>query len=241
MDKKEHINISLSTFFLIIAIIAIIVMGIFIYKINNEKLEEEKQSAELQSQVNSLNGTVNELQEKINKVAEITNITNSTKSNIKESEFSESEIKEVLTKYLNIFKGKGSPEGVLEKLGLLKYGDYSNANLTSDNYMKTNIKYSDFKNKVLNIMTEEWFNTVNNNKKAEITEFKEKDGLLYYSNSGMTGTEYEVKSIRVKGDYKDLAYIADVYTINLDDSKELNTIEFHIANVNGKCVISYCD
>lgn len=240
MDKKEPIKISLSTFFLFIAIIVIIVMGYFIFKAFNDKTVVEEQN-------NNLNSQVNQLQEKINKVSEIANTTNSmnsnnsTNSNVKESEFSEAEIKEVLTKYLNIFKGKGSSEGVLEKLGLLKYGDYSNANLTDDNYIKTNIKYSDFKKKVLDIMTDECFNSINYNKKAETTEFKENDGLLYYSNSGMTGTEYEVKSVRIKGDYKDKAYIADVYTINLDDSKELNTIEFNIANVNGKCVISYCD
>ena len=38
MDKKEPLKISLSTFFLIIAIIVIIVMGFFLFKINNEKM-----------------------------------------------------------------------------------------------------------------------------------------------------------------------------------------------------------
>ena len=85
MEEKNVTKISLSTFFLILAIIAIIVMGIFIYKLNNDKTAEIQKSTELQSQVNNLNGTVSDLQEKINKVSETINssgnTTNSENSN----------------------------------------------------------------------------------------------------------------------------------------------------------------
>ncbi len=70
MEEKNITKISLSTFFLILAIIAIIVMGIFIYKLNNDKTAETQKSAELQAQVNSLNGTVGELQGKINTISD---------------------------------------------------------------------------------------------------------------------------------------------------------------------------
>ena len=70
MEEKNVKKISLSTFFLILAIIVIIVMGIFIYKLNNDKIVEIQKSTELQSQVNSLNATVSDLQEKIDKVSE---------------------------------------------------------------------------------------------------------------------------------------------------------------------------
>lgn len=73
MEEKKVTKISLSTFFIILAIIAIIVMGIFIYKLNNDKTIEIQKSTELQAKVNSLNGTVSELQEKINKVSETVN------------------------------------------------------------------------------------------------------------------------------------------------------------------------
>lgn len=66
MEEKNVAKISLSTFFLILAIIAIIVMGIFIYKINNDKTAEIQKSIELQAQENSFNGTVSDLQEKNN-------------------------------------------------------------------------------------------------------------------------------------------------------------------------------
>lgn len=85
MEEKNVTKISLSTFFLILAIIAIIIMGVFIYKLNNDKTAEIQKSTELQLQVNSLNGTVSDLQGKINKVSETINssgnTTNSDNSN----------------------------------------------------------------------------------------------------------------------------------------------------------------
>ena len=70
MEEKNVTKISLSTFLLIIAIIAIIIMGVFIYKLNNEKTIEAQKSADLQAQVNSLNNTVNSLQGKINTISD---------------------------------------------------------------------------------------------------------------------------------------------------------------------------
>ena len=76
MEEKNTTKISLSTFLLIIAIIAIVIMGVFIYKLNKDKTAEIQKSTELQSQVNSLNGTVSDLQGKINKVSETANQEN---------------------------------------------------------------------------------------------------------------------------------------------------------------------
>ena len=81
MEEKKVTKISLSTFFLILAIIAIIVMGIFIYKLNNDKIVEIQKSTELQAKVNSLNGTVSKLQGKINKVSETVNAETPTQAN----------------------------------------------------------------------------------------------------------------------------------------------------------------
>ena len=82
MEEKKGIKISLSTFFLILAIITIIIMGLFIYKLNNEKIEETKKSAELQTQVDSINGTVSDLQNKMNNISET---INSNYSNLSEN------------------------------------------------------------------------------------------------------------------------------------------------------------
>lgn len=85
MEEKNVTKISLSTFFLILAIIVIIVMGIFIYKLNNDKTAEIQKSTKLQSQINNLNRTISDLQGKINSISETINssgnATNSEKSN----------------------------------------------------------------------------------------------------------------------------------------------------------------
>ena len=82
MEEKNVSKISLSTFLLIIAIIAIIVMSVFIYKLNNDKTTEIQKSTELQSQVNSLTGTVNDLQGKITSISETINSNSSNESNM---------------------------------------------------------------------------------------------------------------------------------------------------------------
>ena len=56
----EDKNATKIRFFLILAIIAIVVIGIFIYKINNDKATEIQKSNDINSQVNNLNGTIND-------------------------------------------------------------------------------------------------------------------------------------------------------------------------------------
>lgn len=78
MEEKNAKKISLSMIFLIIAIIAMIVMGIFIYKLNKEKTAEIQKSSELQAQVNSVNETIAELQ---GTISNISTEINKTKTN----------------------------------------------------------------------------------------------------------------------------------------------------------------
>lgn len=90
MEEKNVTKISLSTFFLIIAIITIIVMGIFIYKLNNDKTTEIKKSTELQSQLSSFSENVNNLQGKIDNISnisknEIVEENQDTKTNTQEN------------------------------------------------------------------------------------------------------------------------------------------------------------
>ena len=77
MKEKNVTKISLSTFLLIIAIVAIILMGLLIYKLNTDKTAEIQKSTEFQSQVISLNKTVTDLQEKMNSISDIANNANS--------------------------------------------------------------------------------------------------------------------------------------------------------------------
>ena len=63
MEEKNK-KISISTILLIISIIALIVMGVFIYKLNNDKNAEIQKSIELQAKVADLN-TVEKIVNKI--------------------------------------------------------------------------------------------------------------------------------------------------------------------------------
>jgi hypothetical protein len=80
MEEKTAIKISL----LVIAIIVIILMSIFIYKLYNEKTIETEKSANLQAQINSLNeeSTSNT----VNNVTSDNSVSNNTITNLKKIE-----------------------------------------------------------------------------------------------------------------------------------------------------------
>lgn len=74
MEEKKAIKINFSTFFLIITIIAIGIMGFFIYKLNYDKTKATAQVNELSNRVSLLESTKKEptIIEKTNTNAEIT-------------------------------------------------------------------------------------------------------------------------------------------------------------------------
>ena len=82
MEEKKTIRISMSTFFLIIAIIAICVMGFFIYKLNDEKTTATEQVKSLNSKISNLEDTVTNFQNSSSKTTtqETTNLTTNNSS-----------------------------------------------------------------------------------------------------------------------------------------------------------------
>ena len=82
MQEKKAIKLSLSSVFLIITIIVIIIMGIAIYKLNNDKTIEEQKTNKLQSETNELREAVNNLSKTVNNNSN--NITTSTSTNNKD-------------------------------------------------------------------------------------------------------------------------------------------------------------
>lgn len=69
MEEKKGIRISFSTFFLILAIIIIIIMGYFIYMFYNDKKIANNTIEDLNNQVKSLENTVDSLQSIIDNVS----------------------------------------------------------------------------------------------------------------------------------------------------------------------------
>ena len=61
MEEKKVTKINLSTFFLILAIILIIVMGIFIFKLYTEKTELTENSIKQEEKMSGLQNNVDRL------------------------------------------------------------------------------------------------------------------------------------------------------------------------------------
>lgn len=244
MEEKNVTKISLSTFFLILAIIAIIVMGLFIYKLNNDKTTEIQKSTELQSQVNSLSTTVNDLQGKMNKVSETINsnnsVENSTTNNTSTS-FTDEQVKTALTNYLELY-GDSKCAGVLNNLdskGLLP--SFDSTGLFDYTWTKTTLKYSDYKKAMLNFVSEKEYERY---WKTGIETIKEtEDGYLAYGQGGGDRPNYEVKSLTNTSGNNYTGTINWWYDFNTDDSDRKGSIthSFTITSYNGKCVIDSID
>lgn len=242
MEEKKVTKISLSTFLLILAIIVIIVMGIFIYKLNNDKTVEVQKSTELQDKVNNLNNTISDLQGKINTISETISsnfsnenqntINNSNPSNSAENtttKFSEKEIKDVLQMCLNLQSAKtNGPITIVETLGLVNnyYDNYSKLEKEANKsgFVKTSIKFAVFKEAMLKYMTEECY------QKQWKDYFENEDGYLCYSNVGATGIAYKVNTIKATEN----GYIANV-TESSEGPDSDTTVNFTIDNT--KCII----
>lgn len=79
MEEKNVIKVSVSSLLLFIAVVIIVIMGIFIFKLNKENDIETQKANELKTQVGILNNTVDNLQGKLNTISETVNSTTTTK------------------------------------------------------------------------------------------------------------------------------------------------------------------
>ena len=188
MEKNNTAKISLSTFFLILAIAIILVMGFFIYKLNRDKNTEIQKSTELESQVTSLNGTVKDLQNKLDTISETINSSkNAEEKNYNTTEINTNEIaSQCQKKFEDYFKLTrklycGGSLELLKDLNLVSTTpNYETTEYNYETFYKTNIKYADFKNAMLKYVSESLFESEINN-----TYAKNVNGYLeIYANSG---------------------------------------------------------
>ena len=248
MEEKNATKISLSTFFLLLAIIAIIVMGLFIYKLNIDKNIEIQKSNELQSQISSLNETVNDLQGKINNISENNVAENTSKTdNSKDSNetnqntnndkilYSNEQVKKALSDYLEL-RSYANVSAILERLtekGELNYNHSKDKLINNNTTILTNVKFSEYKKAMLNYVSEKEFER----NWASTRLLKEgDDGYLTKPEGGGGLRTYTIKSINQKSD---LTYEAKTNYI-IDDNKKDSGSEdftFTIESYNGKCVI----
>lgn len=244
-EKKEPIKVSMSTFFLIIAIIVIIVMGYFMYKFYNDKVEETKKSTDLQEKVNSLNGTVNELQGKINNIAETINPNKSNENpnnfaitNTNNVAFTEEQVKKAISDYLELYANAncGIPLDTLKEKGKINYDSSKSSINTNTGEVTTNVKFADYKKAMLNYVTESEFER---NWTSKIYLKEDSNGYLTHLQGGGALIVYTVNSVNK---VSDSTYLAKVTTmIEYDASTKTNEDDtFTVKSYNGNCVIDSC-
>ncbi len=253
MIEKEPIKMSLKVF-IILVLVVLIIIGIIVgccYTVfnNKSKLEVGYQNLSLsvEGEENIIQGNQNNSNINENKNYEMNSVKDTDEkeniiqtnqnNNINENQNNEiCSIKDaeiVIKEYLNIMGTlSGSPDAVLDYLG---YTNYNNGEFDDEGYVKTNIKYEEFKKQIMDVMTEKYMTEKFGN------YFKDKNGTLYVLQGGGSGIEYDVKEVVYKGDRNNV-FIANVDSWVDESAKENNNIEFHVEeNINGKYIINYCD
>ena len=225
MEDKKITKISFSTFFLILAIIVIIAMACYIYI---EKTNSSKEIANLEANATNMKSTINDLQGKINSISDTIN-SNSSKENTTTAttsnnhdtvsndsiSFTDDQVKTTLSNFLEL---------------------RSNANkdtYLNDGSILTTIKFSDYKNAMLNYVSEaefenNWISTLN---------FKKSDSgyLIRLQGGGGLGV-YTITSITKNNN---LTYSAKTTCIvdNDESMKSNEDFTFTVKSYNGNCVI----
>lgn len=235
MEENKVTKISLSTFFLILSLIVIIIMGIFIYKFYNEKIEATKESDDLKTQVNSLTETVNNLQGKIDNISSTINSDNSTENtnSTNGTSFTDEQVKIALSNYLEL-RAHLNCNTLLNKLtekGDLKYDNSQDIETSingTEGYYITNVKYSDYRNAMLKYVSKSEFERNWNSYYSE-----DSNGNLIASDGGGTARVYTIKSITKTNN---LTYSAKTAYV-IDENSEEENFNFVVTSYNGNCVI----
>ena len=237
MEEKKVTKISLSTFFLILAIIAICVMGFFIYKLNDDKTKESEKVSELNKQITSFENTVNSLQEKIDTISNTSvsnekNINANTNAN---TSFSEEQVKKAISNYLELDANAncGIPLDTLKKNGRINY-DLSKSTVNTNNgEVTTNVKFSDYKKAMLNYVTESEFER---NWTSKINLKEDSNGYLVHFQCGGGLRVYTINSI---DKIDDINYTAKTTSMveNDNSTKSNENFTFTVKAYNGNCVI----
>ncbi len=252
--KKESIKVNLSNVFLIIIIILLCFVITYLIFKNNELRNNENilqntdiitGNTSIISENNIVNNNNNNTSNNKNNTSNNKNNTSNNKNNIISDSISninavdnntnrqhnnilDSEAEKCIQNYLDLLGTfYGDTESMLTKLGI----DTNNSKQLDDNLIKTNIKYSSFKEKIYDYMTERCFNSDSKFKDY----FTEKDGYLCYIFRGATGAIYTLKSYTINNS----KYIAQV-VFEQEESKTDCTFEFELVKNNGKVVIDYC-
>lgn len=231
MNKKKVTKIILFTFLLLL------VISLFLYKFYHEKTETNKNCDKLQ-----LKETIHSLQEKTNNILKNLN-ENTTPTNTETNNrtlanngtfFTDEQIEIILSNFLEL-QAHANCDSLLENLtekGELHYDSSKNI-ILNDGTILTTIKFSDYKNAMLNYVSENEFEK-NWNSTQHFS--KNANGYLVKIQGGGGLRTYTIENI-IKNN--NLTFSAKTTAIVDDDitTKENENFTFTIKSYNGNCVI----
>ena len=221
MGENKQSKISLSTVLLLLAILVIIAMSYYIY---TEKTNYNKEIAELEANATNMQSTINDLQGKIDNISQTINSTT----------FTDEQVKTALSDFLEL-RAYANCDSLLERLKDKAKLNYNSANDTilDDGTVITTIKFLDYKNAMLNYVSESEFE-----RNWHSTQYfnENSDGYLTKVQGGGGLCEYTVDSISKKDD-ETYSAKTTVTFVDLDDSKENENYIFTVKQYGDKCVI----
>lgn len=240
MNEKKDITISLSTFFLIIAILIIGIMGVFIYNLNNEQKQANSKIEELNAEINNTQENVNNINTAVNETESVNEVNNSTEKDTKLD--INSEQIQLLYKYIpamntnkievNAYQNKKVTKDSLSNKYLLGYA-FSNLKLANSEKekidgMESDTEWYSFKASLLQNKAKQMYGTVIKNESFDIGYGEE----CNYANEKYThsigGTSAEsltnIRKIMTAYQENDTICIKDKYMVLIQKGEENTNI-----------------
>lgn len=213
MEEKKPFKISLYTFLLLLAIIAIIAMAYYIY---TEKTNYNKEIENLDTTIANMQNTIEDFQGKFNSISNTINSNATPENSNTENSNNKVSNNEVDKIAIDLFEN-GS-----KKIRETEYSDYpeydsvkplTQKNIAGITYEKRNLLFSEVKKEYSKIFTGEALEKVLSKRFAEI------DGYLYVSYGGATGWNVtNIKLSRISESNNKIEYLVTYNDVEIDDS-----------------------
>lgn len=236
MEEKKHIKISLSSFFLVIAIILIVILGYFTYKFYNEKnnanLEVTALTSKLNASENTINSLKNTIEESTSNETASSNSTNESKQVETTKKYYEnlsSSISKELTEYneieINLSAYKGRLHINNKKEAYIYLPDYS--------------KYSNGTGaKIANNVVNAWFCEEGQDSGNEYILFLKTDGTVSYVkfSTDFSASNPKAKFNDTEKTINGLTDISDIIPISGGDENGIGGLGVLIVKSDGTCM-----
>ena len=221
MKDITKINVSSSTFFITVAAVVAIIVFVFIVKFTNvQEKEMGKKTENITNDVGKLHSQITDMEDKT---------------------FTTKQVRTTLTNYFKLYAAgqNGTLIDELGKNGKLKYNTSKWTYASKKNEQgSTDIKYSDYKNAMLNYVSENEFDRHwnPNNKSVKVDIKINKDDYIIPPQSNGNAPVYSIDELSKNGDYEYKAKVQYIINEDISTIKNYNYI-FVVAEYNGNCII----